>query len=609
MILPLLNFASSHAIPGHPVRQDSISLLGYSFRTFHMKLSITNKALLLYSLLFIAFLASCTSPAVEEADIIFQNGDVLTMNDAQKEVEALAIKEGKILAVGTQQSVGKHKGENTQIRDLNGGTLLPGFIDGHSHFSYAMRMLAQANLSAPPVDVIRNIPDIIERLKQHRDKFNIAEGGWLLGWGYDPDQLEEGRHPNRAELSAAFPDHPVFIRHASFHMGVANDQALAIAGIDEKTPDPPSGVIVREKDSSKPNGLLQETAMGAVFPHLPKTTPEQLFQLVDAAQQYYAGFGITTVQDGLTDSLAYAFLKEAAERDVFYLDLEVLASFRNVKSFIENEKFDESHNRVRLTGLKVTTDGSPQGKTAFFKDPYLTEVPGCTDECRGYPMLTDQQLQDLVTICYTNNIQLYVHCNGDASIDMLLETHQRVTDSLNLANNTQRTVVIHSQFVREDQLDQYNAYGFIPSFFTNHAFFWGDTHLANLGTKRANFLSPMKTASNKGIIATNHTDYPVTPSDQLFLLWTSMSRTSRAKKILGEEERLSAYEGLKALTINGAYQHRSEDVKGSLEVGKWADLVLLDRNPTKVTTNEITDLQVLETIKEGKTIFTREKKN
>lgn len=569
-----------------------------------MRLSNNSKALPLFYLLSIFLLASCTSPAVEEADIIFQGGDILTMNEAQKEVEALAIKEGKILAVGTLQSVGKHKGANTQIRDLKGGTLLPGFIDGHSHFSYGMRMLAQANLSAPPVDDIRNIPDIIARLKEHRDKFNIAEGDWLLGWGYDPDQLEEERHPNRAELSAAFPDHPVFIRHASFHMGVANDRALEIAGIDANTPDPVGGVIVKEENSSKPNGLLQETAMGPVFPHIPKTTPEQLFQLIGETQQYYAGFGITTAQDGLTDSLAYDFLKEAAKRDVFYLDLEVLASFRNAKYFVENEVFDTPNNRVRLTGMKVTTDGSPQGKTAFFKDPYLTNVPGCTEECRGYPRISNQELAELMTTCYTNNIQFYVHCNGDASIDMLLDTHKRVTDSLNLPSDAQRTVVIHSQFVRDEQLNQYKEYGFIPSFFTNHAFFWGDTHLANLGTKRANFLSPMKTAAQRGIIATNHTDYPVTPPDQLFLLWTSMSRTSRAQKILGEEERLSAYEGLKALTINGAYQHRSEDQKGSLEVGKLADLVLLDRNPTAVSTAEIRNLKVLETIKEGKTIFT-----
>ncbi len=344
--------------------------------------------------------------------------------------------------------------------------------------------------------------------------------------------------------------------------------------------------------------------MGPVFPHLPKTTPEQLFQLIDDTQQYYAGFGITTAQDGLTDSLAYDFLKEAARREVFYLDLEVLASFRNAKYFVEKEAFDTPNNRVRLTGMKVTTDGSPQGKTAFFKDPYQTNVPGCTEECRGYPRISNQELAELMTTCYTNNIQFYVHCNGDASIDMLIDTHQKVTDSLGLPPDTQRTVVIHSQFVRDEQLDQYKKYGFIPSFFTNHAFFWGDTHLANLGTKRANFLSPMKTAAQRGIIATNHTDYPVTPPDQLFLLWTSMSRTSRAEKILGEEERLSAYEGLKALTINGAYQHRCEDQKGSLEVGKLADLVLLDRNPTKVTTAEIRNLKVLETIKEGETIFT-----
>lgn len=218
-------------------------------------------------------------------------------------------------------------------------------------------------------------------------------------------------------------------------------------------------------------------------------------------------------------------------------------------------------------------------------------------------MVQPEELQRLMQTCYQNDIQLYVHCNGDASIDMLLDTHEKVVNESALPLDAQRTVVIHSQFVRPDQLEKYKAYEFIPSFFTNHAFFWGDVHTLNLGKERADFLSPMRSAIDAGITVTNHTDYNVTPINQLFLLWTSVVRQSRVKHIMGPEERITPYEGLKALTINSAYQHHIDHLKGSIEIGKLADLVILDANPLTVDPMAIKDIQVLTTIKEGKVIY------
>lgn len=532
-----------------------------------MKAKLMNIPLKYFIFLMISLLLeNCKSTNILEvsdsAHIIYHGGNILTMNDNQMKVEAIAVKDGKIMAAGKLSDVKKIADAATSFEDLHGNTMIPGFIDAHSHFTLGMKMIAQANLNSPPVDSIRSIDDVIHRLQEHQQKYQIPKGQWILGWGYDPDQIKERRHPSAVELSAAFPDHPVFIIHTSFHMGVANQSAFDVIGINEHTPQPPGGMIVKDLDTGIPTGLLQESAMYMMIGALPQVTAEQSSALLQLTQQYYAKHGITTAQDGLTDSQSYAYLKEAAKQGKLYIDLQVLGSYREADYFFQQNEFGKDQNGLRLAGMKITTDGSPQGKTAFFKKSYLTKVPGCSANCKGFPMVQPDELVSLMNKCYQNQIQLYVHCNGDASIDMLLEAHNNVTTELALPNDVQRTVVIHSQFVRPDQLTQYKNFEFVPSFFTNHAFFWGDVHTINLGKERANFLSPMRSAIDLGITATNHTDYNVTPIDQMFLLWTSVMRQSRVNHIMGVEQRITPYEGLKALTIHSAYQHHIEDSKG-----------------------------------------------
>ena len=195
-----------------------------------------------------------------------------------------------------------------------------------------------------------------------------------------------------------------------------------------------------------------------------------------------------------------------------------------------------------------------------------------------------------------------VHCNGDATIDMLLEAHVAAGSP-----RDRRTTVIHSQFVRRDQLDQYVQLGLRPSFFTNHAFFWGDVHVQNLGKERAAFCSPMKTARGLGLRMTNHSDFLVTPLDTMLILWSSVNRVSRSGQVIGPDERISVLDGLKALTMDGAHQYFEEDRKGAIAVGKLADFVILSANPMKVDPLSIKNIKVLETIKEGRTVFARSK--
>jgi hypothetical protein len=194
-----------------------------------------------------------------------------------------------------------------------------------------------------------------------------------------------------------------------------------------------------------------------------------------------------------------------------------------------------------------------------------------------------------------------MHANGDAAIDMLLRAHEYA--AAGSLDKDRRTTIIHSQFVRADQLDKYAAYKLIPSFYTEHTYYFGDTHVLNRGREQAYFLSPMRAAIDKGIRPTNHTDFVVAPLDQMFVMWTAVNRLSRGGEVIGPDQRITALEALKAITINAAYQYREEASKGTLEVGKLADLVILDKNPLTVDPMAIKDIKVVETIKEGKTIY------
>ena len=558
------------------------------------------------NLFLLVLLFACQpTPKGEIADQIYHNGTIITMEGEAAKATSVAVKDGKILAVSETSLVAPHQGDSTTVIDLQGKTLLPGFIDAHSHISLGMILLGQANISSPPVSTVNNISDILQKLKTHQEINNIDKGEWIIGWGYDPDLLDEKRHPTKLDLDETFPDNPVFLMHVSGHMAVINSTALAKVGIDETTKNPDGGMIVRLPDSNEPSGLVQETAVYAVRKGLPLPSPEQLMVLLEEVQNLYASHGVTTAQDGFTDYKTYQLLQKAAAIGKLKLDVEVLAGFLELKQFLTNhgQDFGKRNNRLRLAGVKVVSDGSPQGKTAFFSKPYLTEVPGCAHDCKGFPNLTKEQMAGVMKQCYESGIQLYTHANGDGAIDLFLDTHQSVIDSMASVPDDLRSVIIHTQFVRPDQLELYKKHKMIPAYFSNHAFFWGDTHLNNLGEERASFLSPLKASMDMEIVCTNHTDFPITPIDQLLLLGTAVNRTTRSGITLGKDQQLTPYEGLKTITINSAYQHKQEDLKGSIKVGKLADFVILAENPLTVAADKIKDISVVETIKEGVTIF------
>ncbi len=552
-------------------------------------------------------LAGCSAPppAEEVADAIYLGGDVITMNSAQPATEAIAVKDGKILAVGARAAiVSAHKGKATRVVDLAGKTLLPGFIDPHSHYINSLSMANQLNVFSPPAGPGKDVPAIVAALRAFRDERKIPAGELVMAYGYDESSMPEGRMLNRDDLDAALPDNPVMVGHVSLHGAVLNSAAMKQYGISAATKTPPGGVIVRKPGTNEPYGLIMETAFLPIFAALPKPTPEQEIAWTTAGQLIYAAAGVTTAQEGATHAADVALMKRAAAADAHIIDVVAFPFIPDLDAalaIVPPEAFGKYDHHLKMGGVKVTLDGSPQGRTAFFTTPYLVDGPGGEKNWRGELPFPTDVVNGWFKRVYDLGLPLLVHANGDAAIDVLRAAHEfAAAGSL---DKDRRTTVIHSQFVRPDQLDKYVAYKFIPSFFTEHAFYFGETHTRQRGKEQTAFLSPMRAAIDKGLRPTNHTDFNVSPIDQMFVVWTAVNRVSRGGEVIGPDQRVTPLEALQAITINAAYQYREEETKGSLEVGKLADLVILDKNPLTVEPMAIKDIRVVETIKEGKSIY------
>ena len=535
-------------------------------------------------------------------DLIIHGGSILTMEgDAPTYVEAVAVKNGKISAVGRDRELMKTKGAGTVIKNLGGKTMLPGFVDAHSHFINAPTLTQQANVSPSPVGTGDSVAGIIAALKAYQDKAKVPDGGWIMGYGYD-DSLVKGGTLTRKDLDAAFPNHKVLILHVSLHGAVLNSAAMEWAGITADTPTPEGGIIERGPDGKEPIGLLMETAFLPVFAKLPQPAEAERLALMKPGQMMYAAHGFTTANEGYTHAADIRFLQKAAAQHLLFIDIIALPGFSEMDQWFDKPEFPFGvwHDRLKLQAIKITQDGSVQGKTASYVEPLLTGGPQGQKDWLGNTTLPYDQFAGLVAKAHKAGLQLFIHANGDGAIQQAI----KATEAAGIkAGDDSRTIIIHSQMQHPEDLPKYVALGLTPSYFTMHTFFWGDVHRKNLGETRAAFISPMKAAMDLGLKATNHTDFNVTPLDPMMVLWTSMARTTRSGFVVGPDQRIDAYRGLKALTINAAWEYREESRRGSIAPGKLADFVILTGDPAKAEVGAIRNIKVAETIKDGKTIF------
>lgn len=527
---------------------------------------------------------------------LYYNGDIITMTERDTEAEAVLIKDGIIRKVGRLNSLLQFTSENTKKIDLQGRCLMPSFIDSHSHIVMNGQTAAFADLSD-----CENFQDIIQVLKKYAEDNGITDDGAVIGYGYDHNFLQEKRHPDKRELDAVSKEIPVMIVHISAHLACVNSAMLKLAEIDENAKDPEGGLIGRIDERGEPSGYLEETALGAVWKVINSRAVFDAGKMMEKMQDIYIKHGITTVQDGASANANMELLSQMADEGKLQIDVAAYPVIAEDGAEIINrfKKYDRNYrNHLKIGGYKIILDGSPQGRTAWMTKPYLG---GNQKEC-GYAYWDNDTVKGYVEQSVREKRQLLAHCNGDAASEQFLKAYEDLgADDNNISEL--RPVMIHCQTVRNDQLERMAKIHMIASFFVGHVWYWGDIHLKNFGPERGNYISPVRDAVDKGVIATFHQDTPVTKPDMLHSVWCAVNRISRNGTIIGKEQRATVYEALKAVTIHGAYQYFEEDTKGSIEEGKRADLIILSQSPLKVDPIKIKEIQVLETIKDGETIY------
>lgn len=557
----------------------------------------------------LAVLGSCNqSPkqnnSTNSADAIYYGGDILTMEgDSPSYPESVAVKDGKVIFVGTKADAEKMKGDSTIMNDLKGRTLVPGFIDGHCHFFGFGAQSISANLLAAPDGNCNTIDDLVNELTSwHKKNGTNKTQGWILGIGFDDAVLKEKRFPTKDDLDRVSKDIPVMATHISGHFCAVNTKGLEVLGISATTKQPDGGVIRRVKGSNEPNGVLEELA---AIPHMMKLiTPstQELNELyMDAGQKMAASYGYTTCNEGRA-SVNHEKMADYASRGKMYIDVNSWIDY-SVPQYMRTEWYSKEYkNHYRIAGLKLTLDGSPQGRTAWRTTPYLIPPDGQKKGYKGYPAIPkDEDVQKIVDTAFANNWQLKAHTNGDAAADQLFRAINKA--SAKYGNKDRRNTLIHGQLIRMDQLDSLKKYELVGSFFPMHTFYWGDWYKEIIGPDKAQQISPIKSALKKGIRVSSHTDAPVALPNLMMIMWTTVNRVSRSGAVMGPDERLTPYEALKSITIWGAEQFFEEKNKGTLTPGKLADMVVLDKNPLKVDPMTLKDIVVLETIKEGMTVY------
>ncbi len=510
---------------------------------------------------------------------IYYNGDIITMEREGEQVEAIFVEKGVIQKVGRWEEIKLYKKKDTQEIDLKGKTMLPAFIDAHSHITAFAKSLAYISLTE-----CKNITEILEELaKKVQEK---EQNNWIVGVEYDQNNLQEKRYPTRWELDKVCRDRPICITHVSGHMGVVNSKGLEIMQITEDSIPPEGGQYGKENGIL--NGYLEETAFFEKTKWIDKINKEKLFDLLEKAQTIYRKYGIKTVQDGLSSIEDFNLLKEMSEKRKWNIDVVSYIKLENASLLEENRAYMKRYqNHLKIGGYKIILDGSPQGKTAWLTKPYEGET-----EYRGYPSKTDKEVEESVKKAVVDNMQLLAHCNGDASADQYIQACKKIPIK---EIKRIRPVMIHAQTVRKDQLKKMKEIGIIPSFFIAHVYYWGDIHLKNLGVNRTNHISPAKEAEKLGLIYTFHQDTPVIVPNMLETIWCAVNRkTKEGIYLVGEE--ITVYEALKAVTISAAYQYFEEKEKGSIREGKKADFVILDKNPLKVPKEAIRNIKVIEVI-------------
>lgn len=572
-----------------------------------VKIFLSSAAVLVLVLLILGFAAyKWLNPSAAEHQL-WLNGQIISLDSANNRYTALEVRNGRISWLGDTAAAKQRQAADTYVVDLQGRTLLPGFVEAHGHFPGVGLSAVLADLNAPPIADVQTLAQLQAKLAKHAEERKA--GRWVLGMGYDDSLLAERRHPNRHDLDAVSTEHPIYIVHVSGHMGVANSKALNMLGITDDSPNPVGGEIRRDSNGQI-TGLLLEMAHKPVYKQLLQFPLFQQFSIIRKAAADYAAQGFTTVQNGLALSKHIKGLQSAKriglipQRLVLWPDYEEwqAASGEQQSANVRSSSVvNDSELDVVMGAIKFQLDGSIQGYTGWLSEPYA-ETGDHATAWRGEPSMALGHFADAVQSVHCAERQLAIHANGDAAIEAAMDAIAKAQTAC--PRSDARSVIVHAQMARADQLARMLQLGASPSFFSAHTYYWGDRHRdIFMGPERAAGMSPAGTAQALGLRFTTHLDSPVVPIEWQRQFRAPVERLSAAGTAIGPSERISREQALRGMTIDAAWQLFLDHEIGSLELGKRADFVVLSANPLQQPLANLADIKVEQTVVGGLSIY------
>ena len=543
--------------------------------------------------------------AVSQQSTVYFNGDILTMKgDSPQYAEAVMVQGSQITYVGNKTKAMSLAGKSPKLVDLKGHTLLPAFIDSWGHFTLIAQNTLGVNLAyfsdSPP----KNKAQLIQKLKTQGKPFN----GWLIGTGYADPLLSDGPL-TLADLDKAFPTQPLLISNISTLTGIVNSAGLKKLGITKSTKAVSGFVPINPKTGELTGELIGMPYLTAVAEAVGKYSQDLTFQTYQKAEKIYLENGFTTAQSYQAEVSDIQAMQTSIEKGVVSIDLIALPSYDVVDQLLKLNPqypfgtYTKGKQGFKVAGMMVPTDGAPQLRLAYMTKPYLVTT-GFDQDWRGFPYSSQNIIDQYAKLAYEKNIQYFAYSNGDAGIDMTLAALDKAIKATGITEN-RRTVVSHAMFARQDQLKQFKEKHLLPIMLINHLWLYGDVYEKIVGPERAANHNPLKWVQSAGLRVGIHNDTPSSGPSALFSIWTAVNRKTVNGKLLGPDQRITPYQALQGFTTNAAYQYKEEAYKGMIAEGMFADLVILNRNPLKVKHDEIKDIQVLETIKQGKSLFTK----
>ena len=505
---------------------------------------------------------------------LFTNGTIMTMDPGNPQVDAMLVKRGEIVALGDSDALRDQVSRDVRVVDLQGGVLMPGFIEAHGHFPGEGLSAVAVDANSPPIGDLDSIATLLERLRTLAQR---RPDGTLMAFGFDDTTVSDQRYPTRAELDTVSDSRPIMVMHISGHLGVVNTAALKAMSITENVQDPPGGYYGRDSEG-RLNGLLAETAFNPVRANLLKLSAMDGYRVMRRASRLYLSRGITFAQNGLADTTTIKALVPALRFGLIPLRLSVWPDAAAEQARQDGQWTLPEGERVHLGSVKLVSDGSLQGYTGFLNDPYFSVPEDHPPEYLGFPNQSPQQLSEQVVQFHCAGRQTAIHANGDAAISMSLDAVAAARQQC--PDVTVQPVLIHAQMATGEQLTRMQALDVIPSFFNSHVYYWGDRHRdIFLGPERAARISPLAEAADAGLRFTLHADSPVVPFQPLQLVWNATQRRTASGAILGPEQAIAVERALQAVTVDAASQLGVADRVGQLRLGMRADLVWLDRDP------------------------------